>query len=214
MDEPRGAVPEASTSTAAQSTQVARDEFKICPWMRDAEKEAINSRRGVQKENATAGEQRLVGLALSGGGVRSATFCLGVLQTFAEKGILKHVDYLSTVSGGGYLGGSLTWLLSQWGDNTDDKFPFGATEGSIVAHLRAHGNYLTPGRGITWESLVGAVLRGVVLNVIVWLPLAVAFLSFLLWLAGKVGGKATGFTWLMCIAALIGVTFFLLRTLP
>jgi predicted acylesterase/phospholipase RssA len=52
----------------------------------------------------------LVGLAFSGGGIRSATFCLGVLQGLAEKtGFLKHIDYLSTVSGGGYIG---AWFLA------------------------------------------------------------------------------------------------------
>ena len=47
----------------------------------------------------------LVGLALSGGGIRSATFSLGVLSALARHGLLRHVDFLSTVSGGGYIGG-------------------------------------------------------------------------------------------------------------
>ena len=45
-----------------------------------------------------------VGLALSGGGIRSATFSLGFLQALAANGLLRHVDFLSTVSGGGYIG--------------------------------------------------------------------------------------------------------------
>src|SRR5437763_8337563 len=45
-----------------------------------------------------------VGLAFSGGGIRSATFNLGVLKALHELNVLKHVDYLSTVSGGGYIG--------------------------------------------------------------------------------------------------------------
>lgn len=48
-----------------------------------------------------------VGLAISGGGIRSATFALGVLQSLARLGCLRHVDYLSTVSGGGYIGSFL-----------------------------------------------------------------------------------------------------------
>ena len=44
---------------------------------------------------------QLVGLALSGGGIRSATFNLGVLQALAKYGLLRKFDYLSTVSGGG-----------------------------------------------------------------------------------------------------------------
>jgi hypothetical protein len=46
----------------------------------------------------------LVGLALSGGGIRSATFNLGLLQALARMGLLSKFDYLSTVSGGGYIG--------------------------------------------------------------------------------------------------------------
>lgn len=65
------------------------------------------------------------GIALSGGGIRSATFCVGVLQSIAESdkycqdntkknyknSLLSHFDYLSTVSGGGYAGGFLTSLF-------------------------------------------------------------------------------------------------------
>jgi predicted acylesterase/phospholipase RssA len=55
----------------------------------------------------------LVGVALSGGGIRSATFALGVLQALARHDLLARFDYLSTVSGGGYIGTSLTWLTSK-----------------------------------------------------------------------------------------------------
>jgi hypothetical protein len=49
----------------------------------------------------------LFGLALSGGGIRSATFSLGVLQALAHRSWLHQIDYLSTVSGGGFIG---SWL--------------------------------------------------------------------------------------------------------
>src|SRR5438270_359548 len=52
----------------------------------------------------------LSALCLSGGGIRSACFSLGVIQGLARMGLLHHFDYLSTVSGGGFLGG---WL-SAW----------------------------------------------------------------------------------------------------
>ena len=51
----------------------------------------------------------LSGIALSGGGIRSATFNLGLLQALTERGILPEIDYLSTVSWGGYIGG---WLAA------------------------------------------------------------------------------------------------------
>lgn len=53
---------------------------------------------------------RRTGLCLSGGGIRSASFGLGILQALAKKDILRHFHYLSTVSGGGYIG---AWL-SMW----------------------------------------------------------------------------------------------------
>ncbi|MGO8801831.1 MAG: hypothetical protein ACLQSH_01815, partial [Candidatus Binatus sp.] len=45
-----------------------------------------------------------VGFALSGGGIRSATFCLGIFQGLGKQKLLSKIDYLSTVSGGGYFG--------------------------------------------------------------------------------------------------------------
>lgn len=52
----------------------------------------------------------LVGLALSGGGIRSAMFNLGLMQSMQRSGFLKHVDYISSVSGGGYTNGYYSTL--------------------------------------------------------------------------------------------------------
>jgi hypothetical protein len=58
--------------------------------------------------------EALTGLALSGGGIRSATFCLGLLQGMHKLRLLRIFDYLSTVSGGGYVGGWWSaWLSRQ-----------------------------------------------------------------------------------------------------
>ncbi|MGD9729554.1 MAG: patatin-like phospholipase family protein, partial [Nitrospiraceae bacterium] len=54
-------------------------------------------------------KQQPAALCLSGGGIRSATFGLGVLQGLARRGLLDQFHYLSTVSGGGYIG---SWLTS------------------------------------------------------------------------------------------------------
>ena len=73
-----------------------------------AERREIWRRRGIDSTvpvvNATA-------LAFSGGGIRSATFCLGITQVLARRGLLKDFDYLSTVSGGGYFGSFLSAYL-------------------------------------------------------------------------------------------------------
>ncbi len=67
---------------------------------------------GVTASPTAAESARPIGLALSGGGIRSATFNLGVLQALAQLDILRRFDYLSTVSGGGYIGACLSSLLS------------------------------------------------------------------------------------------------------
>lgn len=70
-----------------------------------AEHEFLKSSRGRTDSN------NLAGLALSGGGIRSASFCLGILQALAYRKWLPAIDYLSTVSGGGYIGSCLSYLL-------------------------------------------------------------------------------------------------------
>ena len=67
-----------------------------------------------------ATELNLVGLALSGGGIRSATFNLGLLQALFQNKVLNHIDYLSTVSGGGYIGSCLTTVLNSKIQNCND----------------------------------------------------------------------------------------------
>jgi len=85
-------------------------------WFPDLEQGSPN-----QKDPGT-----LMGLALSGGGIRSATFSLGILQALARKDLLKRFDYLSTVSGGGYIGSALTWFLSP---NSRGTLPKESAEG-------------------------------------------------------------------------------------
>lgn len=71
------------------------------------------------KENKLDTDPNLTGLCLSGGGVRSAIFCGGVVEYLARKKLLHKFDYLSTVSGGGYTGAA----LSYWGYTDDTQMP-------------------------------------------------------------------------------------------
>lgn len=84
--------------------------------------EEIQTRRATQLYISRAKDshdkdckpEALTGLALSGGGIRSATFCLGLLQGMHSLKMLRIFDYLSTVSGGGYVGGWWSaWLARQ-----------------------------------------------------------------------------------------------------
>ncbi|HTK19813.1 MAG TPA: patatin-like phospholipase family protein [Mucilaginibacter sp.] len=130
----------------------------------------------------------LYALAFSGGGIRSATFNLGVLQKLAEKNMLSRIDYLSTVSGGGYIG---TWFASwikrcgsvakvtQRLDTRLSGDPQGE-EVRPVRWLRMFSNYLSPNAslmsadswtmGITW-------LRNTVINQVILLLLVCTGLS-------------------------------------
>eukprot|EP01133_Synstelium_polycarpum_P017461 gene17461-20835_t len=124
----------------------------------------------------------LVGLALSGGGIRSATFNLGLLQALSKHKLFRRVDYLSTVSGGGFIGSCLISLLSE-GTHTPDwhNFPFhysrGMKEGVPLKHLRNSANYLANG---IFEFLLFPVLilRGIVLNLMSIFPFVWCLLLF------------------------------------
>ncbi len=135
---------------------------------------AARERDAVGKRRAAAGlppneGHNLVGLALSGGGIRSATFSLGVLSALARHRLLRHVDFLSTVSGGGYIGSFLGRLWEREEADLRKAFPREAPEGDRtrpmvtglsradlvervlaeprakpVAFLRENGRYLSP----------------------------------------------------------------------
>jgi hypothetical protein len=67
--------------------------------------------RGLAKTAAPTTAHGLAGIAFSGGGIRSATINLGIAQALHRAGLFRHFDYMSTVSGGGYLGSSISTLM-------------------------------------------------------------------------------------------------------
>ena len=134
-----------------------------------------------------------VGLAFSGGGIRSATFNLGVIQALAERRLLQCFDYLSTVSGGGYIGSWLSSLIHRRakGDvkeaeeliNGEQPLPSPRPAGApkcsgsdaikedeAIRWLRAYGNYITPRLGLLGGDAQAAIstwLRNFLLNLTV-----------------------------------------------
>ncbi|MEJ8812362.1 patatin-like phospholipase family protein [Variovorax ureilyticus] len=89
------------------------------------------------------------GLALSGGGIRSATFCLGLLKALAEHRQLLKFDLVSTVSGGGYIGATIGRLCTD-AKSADDVREIERALGDVDRArfgwwLRANGRYLIPG---------------------------------------------------------------------
>jgi hypothetical protein len=113
-----------------------------------------------------ASEAQLAGLAFSGGGIRSATFALGILQALASRNQLKRFDYLSTVSGGGYIHQWLaSWIYNEPGRLTKVQellkpLPEAGSPArmpSQIQWLRRYSSYLTPQDGFfsadTWTML-------------------------------------------------------------
>ena len=173
-------------------------------------------------------EGNLTGLAFSGGGIRSATFNLGIIQSLARKTLLEKFDYLSTVSGGGYIG---SWLSAQihrgpcedavnddvagkqkvegFQESLRAKYESG-TEHDAIKWLRSYSNYLTPRKGLSGDTLsaIGTWLRNTFLNQV---ALSLFFASLILlpqvtlltfndvnWLSTQYSNQ-----WLLLSAALI-----------
>jgi hypothetical protein len=128
-------------------------------------------------------EMRPAALSLSGGGIRSGTFALGLIQGLARHNLLEKFDYLSTVSGGGYIGGWLTAWLHRHEDgmrgvtrdlkNSDPTSKIDP-DPQPLQHLRQNSNFITPRAGFlsadTW-SFAGIYLRNLLLNWMVFIPL-------------------------------------------
>lgn len=134
-----------------------------------------NDKNTIDEKSKPATNLGLIGLSLSGGGIRSATFSLGVLQALSRRGVLKYVDYLSTVSGGGYIGSCLSSVLNNPKTGTEnEEFPFQHKKGEIepdaFKHLRRNSNYVAPGGILDYLRIPAVLLRGVLINLFVILP--------------------------------------------
>lgn len=135
-------------------------------------------------------ERGLAALCLSGGGIRSAVFSLGVVQGLARHKLLHRFDYLSTVSGGGYLGGMLSaWIhrhprgIDGVSDELAGALPAARKlqpEPAPIEYLRNFSNYLSPRLGIlsadSW-TLLSIYARNLYLHWLVMVPLLLALLA-------------------------------------
>jgi hypothetical protein len=113
------------------SEKVLEDELKLLASRRN---------NGIWDTSEPSAHE-LTGLALSGGGVRSATFCFGVCQALSAATILSKFDYISSVSGGGYTAATITSLLAD-GHTADLSTPIGYPESWIQSYLRRNASYL------------------------------------------------------------------------
>jgi hypothetical protein len=176
---------ESGPSNPLTTDQVLQQEAEAIHQAHIAGKSGSDLYRALNELNSAA-------LCLSGGGIRSAAFGLGIIQALAahprrsdgtavesaNKSLLAQFHYLSTVSGGGYVGSWLSaWcrrigFATVWSDLVGR--PAGPdTEPPSIGWLRSYSNYLTPHLGMVsadaW-AIVAMYLRNLVLNWLVILP--------------------------------------------
>ena len=157
------------------------------------ERDLLAARRRTSLTGVERPPHDTLGVALSGGGIRSATFSLGVFQALARVGLIGRIDYLSTVSGGGYFGAVLGRIFSRTeirsvreveellaGAPGSTIPPTSPRLPDVVRWLRENGRYLSP-NGAGDLLLAGA---GLLRN---WIAIQVVLLSFfvMIFLAGQ-----------------------------
>jgi hypothetical protein len=136
----------------------------------------LPSREDLYLEQPT--EMR-IGVACSGGGIRSAAFSLGALQALQEEHVLPRVDYVAAVSGGNYIASALSITASESDAGVFADQPPWAQGSPEERYLRHHTDYLAPGLvGRLW--LAANFVYGFVVN---YLPFVLSA-----FLAGRVGG--------------------------
>jgi hypothetical protein len=181
-----------------------------------AEADFIRRRRvALGRPVAGGGLPNATGLCLSGGGIRSATFCLGIVQVLARQGMLQQFDYLSTVSGGGYLGTFMSAILGtpkETSTKTDrperaappafdpavikealaDAFhDKDRHESAAVRHLRNNSRYLLNGGMWGRVRIFGLLVTGILTNLLLLLPVPLAAVFGVLLLnEGRYWGKS------------------------
>jgi hypothetical protein len=144
------------------------------PALRDQESRLLAARRKVAQVAAAEGR---VGFGLSGGGIRSATFCLGLFQGLArQRELLRRIDFLSTVSGGGYFGAFYGRLIGRdyvKGQDDVEAILTGDSKPDVLRNLRENGRYLSPNGAGDLLLAAAVLLRN-------WVSIQLVLLLFLL----------------------------------
>jgi hypothetical protein len=176
----------------------------------------------------------LSALCLSGGGIRSASFCLGAIQTLSKSRLFGRFDYLSTVSGGGYIGtGLIRWLTALIDDGLSPGTALDKAEERLsrlankdyvrnrttgtrfenegpISWLRMHTNYLSRRHSIfsadTW-TVVSTYLRNLFIMWLVFWPWIALFLFvpwFSVWLGLAHGANRDWSVWQEALGVALG----------
>lgn len=135
--------------------------IKLEEVIRQEQEQLLLRRKKLGIEHGTPEQPNWFGIALSGGGIRSATINLGFLQTLNKYGILQKADYLSSVSGGGYTHSYVQATAKATGD-FNKLFTL-----EHIEAMRKHGEYMVPRTGIFGKN--GNMLLLIIAFVVSWL---------------------------------------------
>ena len=150
----------------------------------DEKQYLYDRRKKLDITQFSAEKPNLVGIALSGGGIRSAITCLGFLNCLNQKDLFKFADYISSVSGGGYIN---SYIQTKLYEKKDYKLLFSSNKGNDFISgdnktLRDNCGYLIPRKGIAkivnFLRALGAVSASFLMNLF-WLFFLVSAIIFL-----------------------------------
>ncbi|MEW8026630.1 MAG: hypothetical protein AB2809_19765 [Candidatus Thiodiazotropha sp.] len=184
-------------------------------WKNVVDEELAQIRARRELNTGRAGfkdDEHFFGIALSGGGVRSATICLGFLHVLQRCGVLQQVDYLSTVSGGGYIGAYIHSRLHTQANHDATDVPLLFADQDRESLLRG-ARYLTPGEGpaytMSWIRFLTGIITSIVLNSI-WIVATLACVVLLLSACWKlVPGLVPWVSWVLGMGAALVLFFHL-----
>jgi hypothetical protein len=180
-----------------KAARLPQAEGALAQHQRDVSPESLGSPDSPDSPDKPG--SKLAGLSLSGGGLRSACFGSGFVQALHRAGLWRLFDYLSTVSGGGYIGGHLTSsALTSERPLDNDSFPLkeqaGHAQPASIKRLIYGGHYLIKPWLLFNKWLVGVVL----INLAIFSAmLAICTCVALVW-------RSLDFPWVRDRAALLG----------
>lgn len=119
-------------------------------------------------------KNELVGLACSGGGIRSASFSLGVIQKLISEGEFRKIDYLSTVSGGGYTGSCISAITKE--EPGSEKLLTDRIDGEepeALNHIRNYSEYLNSEGIASGLRIPILFVEGVLRSLMTFLPVVI-----------------------------------------
>lgn len=149
------------------------------------ESDAVSTRRDAIDLPHASDEHPHYALALSGGGIRSATFSLGLIRAMATNGVFKRFDYMSTVSGGGYLGGMIGELYNSVHNASAVEAGLSDKHSVLLWWIRNNGRYLTPSGARDVLMALTQIIRAFFFNFLLMTWMAALICAPALWVGTK-----------------------------